>query len=152
METTSRQPTPTEQLTRVGTGTVMGDLMRQYWIPALASKELVADGEPRRLVLLGEKLMAFRDSSGRAGVMDHRCPHRLASLFFGGFVLDLHLFNSPGKVISWLLPVTYGIRILQQVMLRGHQPNASDFTALGAQIAIYGSIAVVLFRRRLRVS
>jgi len=83
METTSRQPTPTEQLTRVGTGTVMGDLMRQYWIPALASKELVADGEPRRLVLLGEKLMAFRDSSGRAGVMDHRCPHRLASLFFG---------------------------------------------------------------------
>ena len=83
METTSRQPTPTEQLTRVGTGTVMGDLMRQYWIPALASKELVADGEPRRLVLLGEKLMAFRDSSGRAGVMDHRCPHRCASMFFG---------------------------------------------------------------------
>jgi ABC-2 type transport system permease protein len=76
----------------------------------------------------------------------------LASLFFGGFVLDLHLFNSPGKVISWLLPVTYGIRILQQVMLRGHQPDANDFAALGAQIVVYGSIAVVLFRRRLRVS
>ena len=72
-----------ETLTRVGPGTKMGELMRQFWIPAAMSSELVADGDPVRLMLLGEKLIAFRDSSGRAGIMDHRCPHRCASLFFG---------------------------------------------------------------------
>src|SRR6516225_5818256 len=71
------------ELTRVGPGTVMGDLMRCYWIPALMSSELQRDGAPVRLMLLGEKLIAFRDSDGRVGVMDHRCPHRCASLFLG---------------------------------------------------------------------
>jgi phthalate 4,5-dioxygenase len=71
------------QLTRVGPGTVMGELMRQYWIPALRSSEVARDGAPLRLMLLGEKLIAFRDSVGRVGVMDHRCPHRCASLFLG---------------------------------------------------------------------
>ena len=61
----------------------MGKLMREYWIPAVLSSELVADGAPVRVMLLGEKLIAFRDSRGRVGVMDHRCPHRCASLFFG---------------------------------------------------------------------
>ena len=72
-----------ETLTEVGAGTPMGGLMRQYWLPAAAADELAADGDPVRLMLLGEKLIAFRDSSGRIGVMDHRCPHRCASLFFG---------------------------------------------------------------------
>ena len=72
-----------EELTRVGPGSVMGSFMRQYWLPAAMSSELKADGDPMRLMLLGEKLIAFRDSSGRVGVMDHRCPHRCASLFFG---------------------------------------------------------------------
>lgn len=71
------------ELTRVGPGTVMGDLMRCYWIPACKSTELTRDGDPVRMMLLGEKLIAFRDSNGRAGVMDHRCPHRCASLFLG---------------------------------------------------------------------
>jgi phenylpropionate dioxygenase-like ring-hydroxylating dioxygenase large terminal subunit len=71
------------ELTQVGPGTVMGGLMRQYWIPAALSSELVRDGAPLRLMLLGEKLIAFRDSAGRVGVMDHRCPHRCASLFLG---------------------------------------------------------------------
>ncbi|MGH7091684.1 MAG: Rieske 2Fe-2S domain-containing protein, partial [Stellaceae bacterium] len=70
-------------ITRTGPGTAMGELMRQYWIPALMSRELAADGAPVRLLLLGEKLLAFRDSSGRVGVLDHRCPHRCASLFYG---------------------------------------------------------------------
>ena len=61
----------------------MGELMRQYWIPAVQSSELERDGAPIRLMLLGEKLIAFRDSAGRVGVMDHRCPHRCASLFLG---------------------------------------------------------------------
>ncbi|HEX4114003.1 MAG TPA: Rieske 2Fe-2S domain-containing protein, partial [Stellaceae bacterium] len=72
-----------ELLTRVGPGTPMGALMREYWIPAALSAELKADGDPMRLKLLGEELIAFRDSSGRVGVMDHRCPHRCASLFYG---------------------------------------------------------------------
>jgi phthalate 4,5-dioxygenase oxygenase subunit len=72
-----------DELTRVGPGSVMGELMRQYWIPAAKSSELKADGDPLRLMLLGEKLVAFRDGDGRIGVMDHRCPHRCASLFFG---------------------------------------------------------------------
>src|SRR5262249_16374331 len=71
------------ELTRVGPGTVMGQLMREYWIPALMGSEVTRGGPPMRLMLLGEKLIAFRDSAGRVGVMDHRCPHRCASLFLG---------------------------------------------------------------------
>lgn len=70
-------------MTRVGPDTPMGNVMRQYWVPACASSEIAVDGAPLRLMLLGEKLLAFRDSEGRVGVMDHRCPHRCASLFFG---------------------------------------------------------------------
>jgi phthalate 4,5-dioxygenase oxygenase subunit len=71
------------ELTRVGPGTVMGQLMREYWIPAVMGSEVTRGGPPLRLMLLGEKLIAFRDSAGRVGVMDHRCPHRCASLFLG---------------------------------------------------------------------
>jgi phthalate 4,5-dioxygenase oxygenase subunit len=72
-----------EELTRIGPGSAMGELMRQYWIPAAKSSEVPAGGDPLRLLLLGEKLIAFRDRTGRLGVMDQRCPHRCASLFFG---------------------------------------------------------------------
>ena len=76
-------PAQNEMLTRVGRATPMGKFMRQFWIPACLSSELVADGPQMRLMLLGEKLIAFRDTGGRVGLMDHRCPHRLASLFLG---------------------------------------------------------------------
>jgi len=72
-----------EILTRVGPGTPLGNMMREYWIPAAASSELQAGGDPMRLLLLGEQLIAYRDHQGRVGIMDHRCPHRCASLFFG---------------------------------------------------------------------
>jgi phthalate 4,5-dioxygenase len=72
-----------ELLVGVGAETAMGRLLREYWIPACGSAELEADAPPTRLMLLGEKLIAFRDSAGRVGIMDHRCPHRCASLFFG---------------------------------------------------------------------
>jgi phenylpropionate dioxygenase-like ring-hydroxylating dioxygenase large terminal subunit len=72
-----------ELLTRVGPGTPMGRFMREYWIPAVLSSELVAGAPPTRLMLLGEKLIAFRDTRGRVGILDHRCPHRCASLFLG---------------------------------------------------------------------
>lgn len=70
-------------LTRVGPGTVMGEYMRQHWLPAALSSEVTTDGDPMRLLILGEKLLAFRDSEGRVGILDHRCPHRCASLFLG---------------------------------------------------------------------
>jgi ABC-2 type transport system permease protein len=44
----------------------------------------------------------------------------LASIFFSGFLLDLRLMVEPIRRISWALPATYGIRMLQDVMLRGH--------------------------------
>src|SRR5882724_2147197 len=72
-----------ETLTGVGAGTLVGDMMREYWVPAAMSSELKVGGDPMRLMLLGEKLIAFRDSGGRVGIFDHRCPHRCASLFFG---------------------------------------------------------------------
>src|SRR5437588_886753 len=73
-----------ELLTRVGAGTSMGDLMRQYWIPAMLSSELEEpDSTPVRLRLLGENLIAFRDSGGRVGMLGGACAHRGASLFFG---------------------------------------------------------------------
>jgi len=73
-----------ELLTRVGPGTEMGALMRRYWIPATFSNLISEpDCPPIRVRLLGENLVAFRDSAGRPGLLDERCPHRTASLFFG---------------------------------------------------------------------
>ena len=72
------------RLTRVQRGTPMGETMRRYWIPALLSAEVPEpDGAPVRVKLLGEELIAFRDTSGRIGLLDEYCPHRRASLFFG---------------------------------------------------------------------
>jgi nitrite reductase/ring-hydroxylating ferredoxin subunit len=73
-----------ETLTRVGPGTLMGNLLRRYWLPALLSAELPEnDGPPLRVRLLGEDLVAFRDTSGKTGLFVQACPHRGASLFFG---------------------------------------------------------------------
>jgi phenylpropionate dioxygenase-like ring-hydroxylating dioxygenase large terminal subunit len=73
-----------ELITRVGPGTLMGAFMRQYWLPGMLSSELPApDSDPLRIRLLGEDLIAFRDTSGKVGVIQNNCPHRGASLFFG---------------------------------------------------------------------
>ncbi|MGH2470069.1 MAG: Rieske 2Fe-2S domain-containing protein, partial [Chloroflexota bacterium] len=73
-----------ELVTQVGPGTLMGGLMRQYWIPTLLSSELPApDCDPLRVMVLGEQLIAFRDSNGKVGLVANACPHRGASLFFG---------------------------------------------------------------------
>jgi phenylpropionate dioxygenase-like ring-hydroxylating dioxygenase large terminal subunit len=73
-----------ELVTRTGPGTPLGEAMRRYWMPALMSSELPeADCPPTRIGLLGEKLVAFRDSNGEAGLVAENCPHRGASLFFG---------------------------------------------------------------------
>ena len=72
-----------EYVTRVGPGTPMGALMRQYWVPAMLSSELPRpDCPPVRVLLLGEKLIGFRDSTGKVGLLGNYCPHRGASLFY----------------------------------------------------------------------
>src|SRR2546427_1023313 len=59
-----------ELLTRIGPGTPMGNLMRQYWQPVLLGSELPEpDGPPLRVRALGEDLIAFRDSAGRVGLL-----------------------------------------------------------------------------------
>jgi phthalate 4,5-dioxygenase len=73
-----------ELLCRVGPGTPMGELMRQYWIPCLPSSEFPApDSAAKRMMLLGESFVMFRDSNGKVGAVDEACPHRGASLYFG---------------------------------------------------------------------
>ena len=67
-------------LTRVGPGTAMGAMLREYWVPACRSAKLEADGAPERLRLFGENFVAFRATDGRVGFMQEACPHRCASL------------------------------------------------------------------------
>jgi phthalate 4,5-dioxygenase oxygenase subunit len=71
-------------LTRVTPATPMGATLRRYWLPAVLGGELPEpDCPPVRVRLLGEDLVAFRDTRGRVGLLDEYCPHRRASLFFG---------------------------------------------------------------------
>ena len=73
-----------EILTRVGPGTLLGDVFRQYQIPVLLSNELERGGPPKRVRLLGEDLVAFRSTGGdQVGLMGEFCSHRRASLYFG---------------------------------------------------------------------
>ena len=73
-----------EALTRVGHATPMGRMMRRYWIPALLSWELPEpDCPPLEVRLLGEDLVAFRDTDGNAGILSAYCAHRRVSLFWG---------------------------------------------------------------------
>jgi len=71
-------------LTQTGPGTPMGQLFRCSWVPALLAEELPEnDCPPVRVKLLSERLLAFRDSDGRLGLIDEFCAHRGVSLWFG---------------------------------------------------------------------
>jgi phthalate 4,5-dioxygenase oxygenase subunit len=90
----------TEFLTRTGPGTPMGMLFRRYWIPALLSEELPSpDCPPVRVKILGEDLVAFRDTSGRVGLIEPHCAHR------GG-----HLFLVAMSATAYAVPTTAGNR------------------------------------------
>jgi phenylpropionate dioxygenase-like ring-hydroxylating dioxygenase large terminal subunit len=79
-----RREKQNELLTRTGPGTAMGALFRRYWVPALLAEELPEpDCPPVRVQLLSEKLIAFRDTEGRLGLVDEFCAHRRVSLWFG---------------------------------------------------------------------
>ncbi|MFF7521900.1 Rieske 2Fe-2S domain-containing protein [Streptomyces pseudovenezuelae] len=96
---------PFAKLTQVGPGSPTGEFFRQFWLPIARSSEFEADGAPIRLMALGERLVGFRDSGGRMGIFDHRCPHRCASLFYGrnengGLRCSYHgwMFDVEGRV------------------------------------------------------
>ena len=72
-----------ELLTRVGPGTPCGGLMRRYWHPIAALSELDGNKWNKRVRLLGEDLVLFRDQQGRLGLVAEQCPHRRASLAYG---------------------------------------------------------------------
>ncbi len=74
-------PAEDAELTRVGFGTPMGELLRRYWQPVCLSAEV--DELPKFTEILGEALVAFRDKRGRVGVLDAHCCHRGTSLEYG---------------------------------------------------------------------
>lgn len=73
-----------ELLVRTGPGTPMGEVFRRYWMPAFVAERLPEpDCPPIAITILGERLVAFRDSGGKVGILDEACPHRGASLAYG---------------------------------------------------------------------
>lgn len=75
--------TDNELLTQTGPDKAMGRLMRMHWFPFMVSHELQAGAPPKRLALLGERLVAYRDRDGRVGLLEEFCPHRGVSLYYG---------------------------------------------------------------------
>lgn len=134
-----------DDLTRVGPGTAMGALMRRYWLPALLSSELEAGGAPVRLLLLGEKLVAWRSPAGEVGVMDHRCPHRNASLFFarneaGGLRCIYHgwQFDAAGRCVDMpnIPPCDDFRERVKTDAYRAHERHGIVWVYLGAPDAV----------------
>src|ERR1700730_6688237 len=73
-----------ELVTRTSADAPMGQFLRRYWLPALLSEEIpTPDSPPVQVRLLGEELVAFRDSEGKIGLLDEHCAHRGPSLFYG---------------------------------------------------------------------
>ncbi len=69
-----------ELLTRVGPGTPMGSMLREFWVPTCRTEALKVDGAPQRVRLFGENFVVFRATDGRVGFLDEACPHRCVSL------------------------------------------------------------------------
>jgi len=70
----------------------------------------------------------------------------LASVFFSGFIMSLDMLWEPVRVISWMLPTTYGTLLLRDIALRGAAPN---WALLGGLVAI-GLVLMLLSWRLLR--
>ena len=99
------RPEEDAELTHVGPGTLCGEYLRRFWQPIITSEEL--QDLPRRLRIMGEDLVAFRDQSGAVGLLELHCPHRGTSLEFGlvskkGIRCCYHgwLFDVDGKILE----------------------------------------------------
>lgn len=131
-----------ETLVRVGPGTPMGDWMRLFWLPFYPADGLPADGQPKRVRLLGEDLVAFRDSDGRPGLVDNACPHRGAPLMFArneecGLRCVYHgwKFDVAGRILD--LPAEpEGSKLKQRVRLNAYpcrERNGVIWTYMGPE-------------------
>lgn len=96
-----------ETLVRVGPGTTMGGLMRNYWLPIFASADLEKNAQPQTVKILDETMIIFRDSEGSVGLVDPVCPHRGAPMIYGrnedcGLRCVYHgwKFNTKGDVVD----------------------------------------------------
>jgi 5,5'-dehydrodivanillate O-demethylase len=96
-----------ELLTQVGSGTPAGELLRRYWLPVGVAEELTSENPTQLVQILGEFLVLFRDKSGRVGLIDARCAHRGASLYYGrveerGIACPYHgwLYNVHGDCLE----------------------------------------------------
>jgi 5,5'-dehydrodivanillate O-demethylase len=96
-----------ELMTRIGPGTPAGELLRRYWHPVCPVSELGSDNPKKRVRILGEDLILYRDGSGRVGLLREQCSHRLASLYYGfieedGLRCPYHgwKYNSDGDCID----------------------------------------------------
>jgi phthalate 4,5-dioxygenase len=131
-----------ELITRTGAGTPMGEVLRRYWIPALLSEEIPApDCPPTRVRLLGEELVAFRDSRERIGLIGEHCAHRGTSLFFGrneecglrcvyhGWKYDVsgNITETPAEPVSSDFK-----RKLRHISYATHEANGVIYAYLGA--------------------
>lgn len=76
-------PEDNVRITRVGPGTPGGEMLRRYWQPVSAAGELSEDKPIKKVRVLGEDLVLYRDTSGGYGLVAEACPHRLASLAYG---------------------------------------------------------------------
>jgi len=115
-----------------------------WWVAATVALVLLAS------LALGMVLSMISGSETQA--VQYAMLTLLAGLFFSGFVLDISQLATPYRYISYLLPVTYGIDMLHDVMLRGVAPQSSDLIGLGALTGAYGVLAVALLHRRLRTA
>ncbi|HWW64526.1 MAG TPA: aromatic ring-hydroxylating dioxygenase subunit alpha [Sphingomonadaceae bacterium] len=95
-----------DMLTRVGPGTPMGNLLRRYWQPIAGVSEL-DDKSTKKVRLMGEDLVLYKDLSGNFGLVDRHCPHRRADLSYGfveecGLRCNYHgwLFGADGSCLE----------------------------------------------------
>src|SRR3954451_25470410 len=96
-----------ERLTRVGPGTPMGELLRRYWQPICAASELTDEQPKKRIRILGEDLVVYRDANGGYGLLGEHCSHRGTSLYYGfleagGLRCPYHggLYDNAGKCVE----------------------------------------------------
>ena len=96
-----------QELTRVGPGTPCGELLRRYWHPFSVAAELTAEQPTKRIRLLGEDLVVFKEADGGYGLLRERCSHRGASLFYGyvedgGIRCSYHgwLYDASGRCLE----------------------------------------------------
>ena len=121
------KPEDNDRLTRVAPGTPGGNLLRRYWLPAMLASELPqADGPSIRVRMLGEDLIAFRDTSGAVGLVGAFCPHRRAPLYFArneecGLRCVYHgwKFDRNGNCVD-IPSEPPGTRLVEQVKLRAY--------------------------------